>query len=606
MVPIKSIGPAHTLRRLGLALAGAGLILALILVGPRYWQPSPTPTGGQTDKAPWFVDVTEESGLDFTHDAGPPGTYFMPQSVGSGVALFDFDNDGHLDIYLLQNGGPNSTSTNRLFRQGSDGRFTDVSKGSGLDFAGHSMGVAIGDVNNDGWPDVLVTGYDGARLFLNNGDGTFTDVSKEAGLQPALWGVSAAFFDYDRDGWLDLVVVNYLDYDPGRPCGLNDGQRDFCGPAAFHGTVTKLYHNLGPVKPLAAPVPGLKVPLVRFEDVTIQSGLNALKGPGLGVVVADFNGDRWPDIFVANDGKPNHLWINQHDGTFREEALSRGLAYNGNGQAEANMGVAVEDIDGDGTLSVFVTHLTEETNTLWRQIQPGLFQDQTRAADLAGPNVRGTGFGTVLADFNHDGRADLAIVNGRVVRPKQGSLAAEADATLDPFWRPYAERNRLFVNTGKGKFQDICATNSPFCGTPRVGRGLAVGDITGDGALDLLVTSIGGRARLYKNVAPKQGNWLMVRAIDPALKRDAYGAEITVRVGDRRWLRRINPGYSYLSSNDPRAHFGLGPNRRVDSIGVVWPDGSEEQFPGRDTDQMVVLRKGEGQAVPAQATGGAK
>jgi hypothetical protein len=591
-------GSMSAARRFALLLAGAGLILTLLLAaGCRSGRGKGADSEDQTAESPWFVDITEESGLDFVHDVGQPGSYFMPLSVGSGAALFDFDNDGRLDIYLLQNAGPNSKATNRLYRQTADGKFVDVSKGSGLDITGYCMGVAIADVNNDGWPDVLVTGYVGARLFLNNGNGTFTEVTKEAGLQPALWGTSAAFFDYDRDGWLDLVVVNYLDYDPGRPCGLTDGKRDFCGPAAFHGTVAKLYRNLGTVKGEGASVPGLKAPLVRFEDVTIRSGLGSLKGPGLGVVCADFNGDRWPDIFVANDGKPNHLWINQKNGTFREEALSRGLACNGLGKAEANMGVAVEDIDGDGSLSVFVTHLTEETNTLWRQIAPGVFEDRTRASGLAGPNVRGTGFGTVLADFNHDGRADLAVVNGRVVRPKQGSLEAEADPALDPFWRPYTERNRLFVNLGKGKFQDLSATNSPLCGTPRVGRGLACGDVTGDGALDLLVTSIAGRARLYRNTAPKQGHWLMVRAMDPALKRDAYGAEITVRVGERRWLRRINPGYSYLCSNDPRAHFGLGANRQVDSIRVVWPDGSEEQFPGRDTDQLIVLRKGDGKAV---------
>jgi hypothetical protein len=538
-------------------------------------------------EAPWFIDITEKVGLNFVHDAGPLGNYFMPECIGSGAALFDFDNDGRLDIYLVQNGGPSSRSTNRLFRQGSDGRFTDVSAGSGLDISGHGMGVAIGDVNNDGWPDVLVTEYGRIRLFLNNGNGTFTDITKEAGLDNPAWGTSACFVDYDRDGWLDLVVVNYLDYIAGRPCADASGHREYCGPNSFAGRVTKLYHNLGrragaPSQPIA------------FEDVTMKSGLGRLPGPGLGVFCADFNGDGWPDILVANDAKPNHLWINQRDGTFKEEAVPRGIAYNAMGKAEANMGIAVGDVDGDGLFDVFVTHLTDETNTLWRQGPRGVFQDRTVGLGLANPRWRGTGFGTVLADFDHDGALDLALVNGRVKRPVGSGAAATGTGGADSFWSRYAERNQLFANEGDGRFRDISLHNRPFSGSARVSRGLACGDIDGDGALDLLVTSISSPARLYRNIAPRQGHWLMIRALDPALHRDAYGAEITVRAGDRRWVRCINPGYSYLCSNDPRAHFGLGQVARVDEIAVLWPDGSEEIFPERLVDQVLVLRKGEG------------
>jgi hypothetical protein len=540
---------------------------------------------------PWFEEVTPANGLHFVHQTTPVGKYFMPELMGSGAALFDFDNDGRLDVYLLQNTGPGSTATNRLFRQRPDGTFEDVSAGSGLDIAGHNMGVAVGDINNDGLPDVLVTQYGGVKLFLNNGNGTFRDVTQDAGLDNPFWGTSAAFFDYDRDDWLDLVIVNYVAFDPTRECSGASGVRDYCGPNSFPGSVTKLYHNLGRTR--AGGSAG-----VRFEDVTVRSGLGRVSGPGLGVFCADFNGDRWPDILVANDGAPNHLWINQKDGTFTEEALQRGIACNAMGKAEANMGIAVGDVDGDGLFDIVVTHLAKETNTLWKQGPDGLFTDRSNAAGVSRPLWKGTGFGTVLADFDHDGTLDLAIVNGAVQRPGRPDNPPGADS-LGPYWAAYAQRNQLFQGDGKGGFRDLSVeTGGPLCGRATVARGLACGDVDGDGALDLLVTAVAEPARLYRNVAPRRGHWLMVRAVDPALGgRDAYGAEVTVRAGDRSWRRWLNPGYSYLCSNDPRAHFGLGSAGHVDLLQVIWPDGSEEVFPGRPADQAVVLRKGEGQAL---------
>lgn len=540
----------------------------------------------------WFEDVTERSGLRFVHDAGPVGSYPMPQIMGSGVALLDIDNDGRLDIYLVQNGGPSSGSVNRLFHQQPDGTFRDITKGSGLDVAGYGMGVAVGDVNNDGWADVLVTEYGRVRLFLNNGNRTFTEVSREAGLDSPLWGTSAAFVDYDRDGWLDLVVVNYVDYAPGRPCADSGSQRDYCNPKAFPGTVTRLYHNRG-----RAAAGGR----VSFEDVTLRSGLGQLAGPGLGVLCADFDGDGWPDIFVANDGHPNCLWINRHDGTFVEESVLRGVAYNAMGRVQANMGVAVGDIDGDGLFDLFVTHLTEETNTYWKQGPRGLFQDRTAQSGLAGSRWRGTGFGTLLADFDHDGALDLAVANGRVARMKQDTVSAEARERLGVFWSQYAERNQLFANDGSGRFRDLSADNPALCGSGNVARGLACGDLDGDGAPDLLVTTVAGPARLYRNVAPGRGHWLMVRAVDPALNRDAYGAEITVQAAGRRQLRWINPGTSYLCSNDPRAHFGLGQTTEVEQIEVRWPDGLVESFAGGRADQLRTLKRGEGRQRSAAA-----
>ena len=481
-----------------------------------------------------FRDVTEEVGLHFVHDPGPLGSYFMPQIVGSGAALFDYDNDG--------------------------------------------------------LPDVLVTQYGGSRLFRNNGDGTFTDITKEAGLDLVLWGTSASFVDYDRDGWLDLVVVHYLDYGPDRPCTDMGGRREFCPPQAFHGTITKLFHNRG-----RSPENKTEI---RFEDVTLKSGLGKQPGPGLGIVCADFDGDGWPDILIANDRQPNYLWINRRDGTFREEALVRGLAFNAEGHAQGNMGVALGDVDGDHRFDIFITPLTEETHTLWVQNAPGYFQDRTAASGLAATRWRGTGFGTVMEDFDQDGSPDLAVVNGRVMygKPPAGTVT-DAVAEVGPFWCHYADRNQIFLNDGKGSFRDVSPANPPFCGRPGVYRGLVAGDVDGDGAIDLLVTSISGPARLFRNVAPNRGHWLLVRALDPALRRDAYGAEVTVAAGERRWKRWLNPGSSYLCSNDPRLHFGLGSAARVDTIEVLWPDGAREEFPGVPADKSLVLRKGEGRAV---------
>jgi hypothetical protein len=551
-------------------------------------QPGPSPADYDPDDgppvAPWFEDVTEESGLNFVHDAGPLGSYFMPQAIGSGAAVFDLNNDGRLYIYLLQNGGPGSHSTNRLYQPLPGGGFKDVSAGSGLDIAGYNMGVAIGDVNNDGLPDVLVTQFNGVKLFLNNGNGTFTDITLEAGLDNPGWGASAAFLDFDRDGWLDLVVVNYVDYDPTWHCAPA-GRPEYCAPRTFRGRVTRLFRNLGRAAPGKAEGKG-----VRFEDVTESSGLGRLPGPGLGVVCADFDGDGWPDIFIANDGEANRLWINQHDGTFRDEAVKRGVAYNAMAQAEAGMGIALGDFHGDGLFDLYATHLTEETNTLWRQGPRGFFRDRTALSHVARTRWRGTGFGAIAGDFNQDGALDLAVVNGRVRKAD-----VSANESLGPHWGHYAERNQLLLNDGTGRFRDVSPWNRAFCGTPNVARGLAAGVFDDKrGALDLLVTTIAGRARLYRNCCPERGHWLLVRAVDPRRGgRDAYGAEVRVQAGDKQWFRLINPCSSFLCSNDPRAHFGLGAVDRVEAIEVRWPeDGTIETFAGCNADRLVVLSKG--------------
>lgn len=560
------------------------VLLALALGCSRHTTPPAAPATAPTGPV-LFADVTEQVGVNFLHDSGSRGEYVMPEHIGSGLALFDYDNDGRLDLYLIQGGGPQSGSRNQLYHQEANGTFRNVSEGSGLDVVGTGMGVTAGDVNNDGWTDLLVTEYGRIRLFLNRGGGHFEEVTQAAGLDNTHWATAASFVDYDRDGWLDLVVGNYVDYYPTLQCFDPSGAREFCGPQDLPPTVTRLFHNRGP-----AAGPGKVV----FEDVTVSSGFARTRGKVLGILCADFNGDRWPDIFLADDGIPNRLYINQHNGQFTEEAVIRGLAFNAMGSTVGNMGIGLADINGDGLFDVFVTHLTHEQHALWVQGPRGYFQDQTAMVGLAQSPWRGTGFGTVLADFDLDGWPDLAIINGAI---RRGSAhPAPPLPGLIPFWHPYAQQYQLFLNDTHGRFIDISSANPAFCGFKGVGRGLAFGDLDNDGAIDLVALCAGGPARVFHNVAPRRGHWLAVRALleQHFGGRDAIGAEVIVQAEGRRWWRLIQPSTSYLVSNDPRALFGLGPVKHIDSVRILWPDGSEEIFPAVDADQELTLRKGTG------------
>lgn len=571
---------------IGITLAGLSFVSLACqeeAAAPVPSPPDPIPAGER-----WFDEVAGDLQLDFVHVAGfQVDEYFMPRILGSGAALFDYDNDGLLDVFLLQNGGP-SGPTNRLFHQQGDHTFVDVTDDSGLDVAGWGMGVATGDVNNDGSIDLAIFEYGRTRLFLNEGEGKFVDVSESAGIVNPLWGVSGVFFDYDRDGWLDLFVVNYVDYDPSWPCTSSSGRQEYCSPSVFTGTTSKLFRNVGQVNTAAAS--DTAVPRVRFEDVTVASGIGHKIGSGLAVHSVDFTDDGWPDVLVANDQMNNELWVNQRDGTFQEEAVVRGLACNAFGRSEADMGIALGDVNASGRLDVFVTHLNHETHTLWMQDEPGVFTDRTAASGLA--RARGTGFGTAMGDFDLDGDLDVVVATGAIRRGDDAS----GNQTLSEHWSVYAEPNQVLQNDD-GQFVDVSKREPALCGQPDVARGLAIGDLNNDGRLDLVVTCVDAPVKALLNRAPPQGRWLIVRAVDPRLNRDALGAVVRVRAGERQWMRVIQTAGSYGCASDARAHFGLGKVAGIEDIEVRWPDGLVESFSTTEIDTLVTLQRGMGQPV---------
>lgn len=507
----------------------------------------------------------------------------MPDQVGSGVALFDFDNDGRLDIYLVQNGGTNSNARNQLFHQQPDGRFRNVSAGSGVDIAARGMGAIAGDVNNDGLPELVVTEYGAVRLFQNLSNGKFREVTQQSGVDNPRWAAPASFIDFDRDGWLDLVVGNYVDYDPTQVCFDVHRNQDFCAPQAFGDTITRLWRN---TMQQAGGTP-------RFEDKTEASGLFRSRGVTLGLVCADFNGDQWPDIFCSDDGRPNRLFINQRNGAFTEEAAQRGLAFNAMGATAANMGTAFGDVDGDALADLFITHLSDEYHSLFKQGPPGIFNDQVSTSGMQQQAWRGTGFGAVLTDFNCDGAPDLAFANGLVRRILKHQMPVAPN--LDPWWARYSQKAQLFVNNGDGKFRDVSPTQSALCGEAMVGRSLAVGDLDNDGAPDLVLCTIGGPVSVLRNTAPARGHWLKLKLILPQQGgRDAIGAEAIVNAGGKQRWAVLQPATSYLANNDAVLHFGLGAAANVDAIEIIWPDGTREAFDSANANQQLVLKKGSG------------
>lgn len=557
------------------------------------------PAKPSEDEPPRFTEATESAGIDFVQQLGEFGSYLLPEIMGGGVAMLDYDVDGDLDLFFV-NGGTLPAPAggaelpkdrqNRLYRQDDGGKFVDVTEGSGLEHPGPvGMGVAVGDVNNDGLPDLYLTNYGPDRLMLNTKEGVFVDVSEEAGIDNLRWSTAAAFCDVDQDGWLDLYVVNYLNYEPGRPC-ITRGVQEYCGPNPFPRTADILYRNLGGDD-------GKGEARARFADISQAAGINQNKGAGLGLICTDFNADGRLDFYVANDGHANFLWINQGDGTFSNEAVLLGAAFDRVGRGQGSMGVAIGDLNNDLQTDMVMTHVAGENNALYLS-QGDFFEDGSVPKGISTSSFPNTGFGVVLIDLDHDGDLDMAVANGRIARNEdQLHLPDDATKNSPQAWAPYYEPNQLLINDGSGVFRLVASQDDDFLKGERMSRGLAAGDIDNDGDLDLVVTNIAGRARLLINEAKKSGSWLSVRAIEPQRGgRDAYGAWITLKAGDRSWRQHLNPSTSYLSSHDPRVHFGLGKVDAVDSIEVQWPDGSTEAFPGGPVNEFRELSRGSGES----------
>jgi hypothetical protein len=526
-----------------------------------------------------FTDVARAAGLSFTHDNAASAEKYLIETMGSGCGWIDYDQNGLLDIYLVNGAAtrlyiPKRPLQSALYKNNGDGSFTDVTEHAGVGARGlFGMGVAVGDYDNDGFPDLFVLGYGRCILYHNNGDGTFSDVTSKAGVgNLGKWGSSAAWFDYDNDGKLDLVIANYVDWSPENNfyCGnQGPGLRSYCHPDVFHGQPPTLYHNNGDGT---------------FTNVTMRSGLGQQPGNGLGIVTFDYDNDGWQDIFIANDSMPNFLFHNNRDGTFREVAYSAGVAVGIDGQFEAGMGTDAADTTGIGRLDLVVTHLDQQLARLYRNLGDGLFEDATYGSKISYGTFHMSGFGTRFMDFDNDGRRDLFIANGHVLDNIQLYHAETR----------YAEPKLMFRNAGSGMFENVSDQLGPDFLLPRVSRGAAIGDFDNDGALDILVNNNGQSPQLLRNDGGNANHWLQLSLIGTRSNRDAVGARVKVTAGDLVLYEERKGGMSYQSAQDPRLHFGLGQRSVIGQIEIKWPSGAVSKLTNLEADQILAIEEGQG------------
>jgi hypothetical protein len=530
------------------------------MVASTFEQPAARGAGGAAALAFRLVDVTGPSGLKFRHNNGANGNKLLPETLGSGCAFLDYDGDGWQDILLVNGmdwpGHTKQRSTLALYRNNRNGTFTDVTRAAGLDVEMYGMGVALGDWNNDGFPDLLVTCVGQNRLFRNTGKGTFVDVTQTSGLgRRTGFSTSALWFDFDRDGLLDLFVCNYVKWSPEHDvfCSLDGRQKSYCTPEAYRGDTCWLFRNRGNGT---------------FEDVTATSGIFDTSSKSLGVAMLDYDGDGWPDLFVANDTQPNKLYRNMKNGTFKDVAVETGLAFSADGKARAGMGVDIGDFDNTGRPGLAITNFDNEMIGLYKATKPGTYEDVAMRAGVGSPSRNNLGFGCVLADIDLDGALDLIVANGHIddtVRNIRGNVG-------------YAQAPNLFLNQGNGTFRDVATDAGVDFAKPRVGRGLAYGDFDRDGDLDLLVTTNNGPAMLFRNDQIAGNRGVRFRLIGTKSNRDAIGAVVQIFYGGTSQSRMVKSGSSYLSQSELAVTFGVGRRDQVERVVIFWPSGRTEEF----------------------------
>jgi enediyne biosynthesis protein E4 len=516
-------------------------------------------------QGPAFTDVTKEANIDFVHCMGDEEISSILEATGSGCAFLDYDGDGFIDLFVVSGGylegisepdSPckNKNATDRLFRNRGDGTFEDVTEKAGVGGTGYGMGVAVGDYNNNGHPDIFVTNYERNILYRNNGDGTFTDVTEQAGVGRSLWSVGAVWFDYDRDGLLDLYVGNYLDFDP--EYRLYYEADVYPGPLAYPGQPDFLYRNNGDGT---------------FTDVSEKAGITKT-GRAMGILVADYNDDGWPDIFVANDAMENYLYRNKGDGTFEEVALESGVAFGQHGNSAASMGGDFGDYDNDGKLDLLVPDMT--FNAIYKNLGDGLFEDISGSIGVGPASAQFWSWGGDFMDYDNDGRLDILIVNGDGHR-----LSGKQEHLL--------LRNEQV--SGQTMFVDVSRQAGEYFDTRSVARGLCVGDFDNDGYLDFFVLNIDGPSALLRNDGSNRNNWLTIKLVGTKSNRDGVGARVVVRSGDLVQTEEKMSASSYLSQNDPRLHFGLGKRNEIDEIVIRWPSGKVQKLTGVKINQILTV-----------------
>ena len=499
--------------------------------------------------------------------------------MGTGVGWLDYDQDGLMDLFFVQSAAtdiykPPHLLRSALYHNNGDGTFTDATEKAGLGGEGHyGQGVAIGDYDNDGYPDIYVTGYDRAILYHNNGDGTFTDVTAKAGVaDEGGWSTSAGWFDYDKDGWLDLVVTNYIEWSPKNNlyCGEHrPGYRSYCHPGNYKGQKTKLYHNNHDGT---------------FTDVSDASGVGKPESKGMGVVLADFNNDGWTDIAIANDSWPNFLFLNKHDGTFQDVSLASGIAASEDGRYEAGMGIDAADVDGDGWQDVYITHLDFELNRLYHNNHDGTFNDDTFRSGIGNKAILLSGVSMKFLDYDNDGWPDILQLNGAMldnVRLYHGEVS-------------YKEPLLMFRNLGKGQFDKVSESLGPDFMRPIAGRGLATADYDNDGDIDIVTNNRGDYPSLLRNDGGNANHWLEILLIGTKSNRDGIGASLRLTSEGISHVEQAKGGMSYMSASDPRILFGLGKRTKIDSLEITWPSGLVEKLTNVPVDKIIAVKEGAG------------